>query len=282
MKSGEEKKVVKMSRPHNTDKVFRKYSEAQELKCFQAELIKLQEFLEKSGKKMVVIFEGRDAAGKGGTIKRVLQYLNPKHCRTIALPKPSTKEEGQLYFQRYLKHLPTSGEIVLFDRSWYNRAMVEPVFGFCTDEQYKIFMKQVPSVEKLIQSDGNTIFIKLYFSVTKKEQKKRFAKRKTDPRKKWKLSEVDLQAQELWDKFTEVKYKMLKLTSTNRSPWTIIRSDNKHLARREAMKVILNSIDYKGRNKKLDYCLDPEIVVSGFRELENMRQMRHKSGNFDE
>lgn len=287
MKKSKNKKVNKNKKLHSKKalkkkqdaKYIKKGREKTVLRGYQAELIVLQKHLEATGKKMVVIFEGRDAAGKGGVIKRVLEYSPPKHVRPVALGKPTNTEKGQNYFQRYFKHLPTVGEIVLFDRSWYNRAMVEPVFGFCTEEEYKSFIKHVPSHEKIIQMDG-TIFIKIYFSVSKKVQKDRFNKRKKDRCKQWKLSEVDLQAQKYWEKFSDVKLKMLEKTSTTSSPWHVIRSDNKHLARVEAMKLILNSVDYKGRNKKLDYCLDEKIVISGARELEKMRRAKHRSGKF--
>ena len=260
-------------------KAIRKYLEAEELKPYQAELIKLQKHLEIHQQKMIILFEGRDAAGKGGTIRRVTRYMNEKHYRVVALGKPTEEQRTQWYFQRYVEQFPTGGEIVLFDRSWYNRAMVEPVFGFCTPEEYQTFIEDVPSFEKTLVRNG-IVLIKLYFSVTKEEQKRRFERRKTDPLRQWKLSEVDLQAQERWDDFTNMKYEMLKHTHTTIAPWTIIRSDNKHLARLNAMRVILNAIDYEGRDDMLDYVPDANIVVSGARELELMEAQRLRSGKF--
>ncbi len=260
-------------------KAIRKYLEAEELKPYQAELIKLQKFLEINKLKMIILFEGRDAAGKGGTIRRVTRYMNEKHYRVVALGKPTEEQRTQWYFQRYVEQFPHGGEIVLFDRSWYNRAMVEPVFGFCTEEEYKTFIEDVPSFEKTLVRNG-IILLKLYFSVTKEEQKRRFERRKTDPLRQWKLSEVDLQAQERWDDFTNMKYEMLKHTHTTIAPWTIIRSDNKHLARLNAMRVILNAVDYEGRDEMLDYVPDSNIVVSGAREIELMEAQRLRSGKF--
>ena len=260
-------------------KAIKKFLEAEELKPYQAELIKLQRHLEANKLKMIILFEGRDAAGKGGTIRRVTRYMNEKHYRVVALGKPTEEQRTQWYFQRYVEHFPRGGEIVLFDRSWYNRAMVEPVFGFCTPEEYQIFIEDTPSFEKTLVRNG-IILIKLYFSVTKEEQRRRFERRKTDPLRQWKLSEVDLQAQEKWDDFTKMKYEMLKHTHTTIAPWTIIRSDNKHLARLNAMRVILNSIHYEDRDEMLDYVPDSNIVVSGARELELMEAQRLRSGKF--
>jgi polyphosphate kinase 2 len=260
-------------------KAIRKFLEAEELKPYQAELIKLQKHLEINKLKMIILFEGRDAAGKGGTIRRVTRYMNEKHYRVVALGKPTEEQRTQWYFQRYVEQFPRGGEIVLFDRSWYNRAMVEPVFGFCTPEEYQIFIEDTPSFEKTLVRNG-IILIKLYFSVTKEEQRRRFERRKTDPLRQWKLSEVDLQAQERWDDFTNMKYEMLKHTHTTIAPWTIIRSDNKHLARLNAMRVILNSIHYEGRDEMIDYVPDSNIVVSGAREIELMEAQRLRSGKF--
>lgn len=260
-------------------KAIRKYLEAEELKPYQAELIKLQKHLEINKQKMIILFEGRDAAGKGGTIRRVTRYMNEKHYRVVALGKPTEEQRTQWYFQRYVEQFPHGGEIVLFDRSWYNRAMVEPVFGFCTPEEYQTFIEDTPSFEKTLVRNGITL-IKLYFSVTKEEQHRRFERRKTDPLRQWKLSEVDLQAQERWDDFTNMKYEMLKHTHTTIAPWTIIRSDNKHLARLNAMRVILNAIHYEDRDEMLDYVPDSNIVVSGARELELMEAQRLRSGKF--
>jgi polyphosphate kinase 2 len=263
-------KMSKLSKKEFEEKALKEARQIEELKLYQAELIKLQKHLEKVDKSMIILFEGRDAAGKGGAIKRISEHQNNKHTRVVALGTPSDHDKKRGYFWRFTPHFPASGEIVLFDRSWYSRALVEPVFGFCTEEQYTHFMKQVPKFEKMLIEDGSTILIKLYFSVSKEEQAARFEKRKTNSLKQWKLSEIDLQAQELWDEFTKVKYKMLKKTNTTLTPWHIIRADDKHLARLNAMKLILNSVDYEGRNQKLDFKLDMDICVSGSREIELM------------
>jgi polyphosphate kinase 2 len=219
------------------NKAFRKYLQEEELKPFQAELIKMQQHLEQTKKRMIILFEGRDAAGKGGTIRRVTRYMNEKHYRVVALGKPTESEKTEWFFQKYVRQFPTGGEVVLFDRSWYNRAMVEPVFGFCSDEEYKNFNRGVSGFEKDLIRQG-TILVKLYFSVTREEQARRFERRKTDPLRQWKLSEVDVQAQERWDDFTNVKYQMLKKTHTTHAPWKVIRSNDKHQARLNAIKVI--------------------------------------------
>jgi polyphosphate kinase len=250
-----------------------------ELRPFQVELLKLQSHLERQQQRMIVVFEGRDAAGKGGTIRRVTRYTNPKHHRVVALGKPTEEQRTQWYFQRYVAQFPRGGEIVLFDRSWYNRAMVEPVFGFCTDREYRDFMRGVVGFEKDLVRQG-TILVKLYFSVTKEEQRRRFERRRDDPLRQWKLSEIDLQAQEHWDRFTEMKYRMLKRTSTVHAPWTIIRSGDKHGARLNAMRVILNALDYEGRSGDLDFVPDPRVVVPAAQELVLMDADRIRSGSF--
>jgi polyphosphate kinase 2 len=253
--------------------------EAEELKPYQVELIKLQRHLENTGKKMVILFDGRDASGKGGTIRRITRYMNEKRYRVVALGKPTEEQKTELHIKRYIEHFPRAGEVVLFDRSWYNRALVEPVMGFCTEDQYRRFMKKVVSYEQnFLEDGGRTILLKLYFSVTKEEQKKRFERRKNDPLRQWKLSEVDLQAQNLWDEFTEKKFMLLKKTHMEFSPWWVIRSDNKHLARRETMKLILNQVTYKGRNRELDLAVDPAIVIPGEKELQLMKKQLKKYG----
>ncbi len=260
-------------------KAIRKYRQEQSLKPYQAELIQMQKYLEETNRKMVIIFEGRDASGKGGTIRRVTRYMNEKRYRIVALGKPTEEQRTQWFFQKYVAQLPTGGEVVLFDRSWYNRAMVEPVFGFCTPEEYKNFMKGVGGFEKdLVRQD--TILIKLYFSVTKEEQERRFNRRKTDPLRQWKLSEVDVQAQERWDEFTNVKYSMIKKTHTSSAPWTVIRSNDKHQARLNAMKVILNSVPYERLDNTLDFVPNSHVVVSGAREIEKMEAQRLREGKF--
>jgi polyphosphate kinase 2 len=260
-------------------KALRRYLREEELKPYQAELIKMQQYLEASSTRMIILFEGRDAAGKGGTIRRVTRYMNEKHYRIVALGKPTEQQKTQWFFQRYVEQFPRGGEVVLFDRSWYNRAMVEPVFGFCTDTEYRNFMRGVTGFEKDLIRQG-TILIKLYFSVTKEEQAHRFNRRKTDALRQWKLSEVDVQAQERWDEFTRVKYEMLKRTHTTHAPWKLIRSNDKHQARLNAMKVILNSVPYERLDPELDFVPDPQIVISGSRELEKMEAERLRSGKF--
>ncbi|MCP4700355.1 MAG: polyphosphate kinase 2 [Gammaproteobacteria bacterium] len=251
----------------------------QELKPYQAELIKMQHYLEEKRLKLIVLFEGRDAAGKGGTIRRMIRYMNEKHYRVVALGKPTDEQKTQWFFQKYAAQFPRAGETVLFDRSWYNRAMVEPVFGFCTEEEYRNFMIGVTGLEKDLVRQG-TLLVKLYFSVTKAEQAKRFERRKTDPLRQWKLSEVDVQAQDRWDEFTKVKYEMLKRTHTTVAPWTVIRSYDKHKARLNAMKGVLNSVNYGGRDPNLDFNTDPEILISGAREIELMEAQRIRGGRF--
>ena len=249
------------------------------LKPYQAELILMQKYLEETKRRMIILFEGRDASGKGGTIRRVSRYMNEKHYRVVALGKPSDAQRTQWFFQRYVEQFPRGGEVVMFDRSWYNRAMVEPVFGFCTPEQYKTFMKGVVGFEKDLVRQG-TILVKLYFSVTKDEQAYRFNRRKNDPLRQWKLSEVDLQAQERWDDFTNQKYEMLKRTHSNHAPWTVIRSNNKYMARVNAMRVILNSVPYERGDREIDFVPDPDIVISGSREVEQMEAERIRRGKF--
>lgn len=260
-------------------KAIRRYYREEALKPYQAELIRMQKCLENERRKMIILFEGRDAAGKGGTIRRVTRYMNEKHYRVVALGKPTEHEKTQWFFQKYIAQFPRGGEVVLFDRSWYNRGVVEPVFGFCTPEEYKHFMRGVIGFEKDLVRQG-TILVKLYFSVTKEEQEGRFERRKTDPLRQWKLSEIDVQAQDRWDDFTNQKYEMLKKTHTNIAPWTIIRSNNKHLARLNAMKIILNAVPYERGNKNLDFVPDPKVVISGAREKELMDAQRIKLGSF--
>jgi polyphosphate kinase len=255
------------------------YYNSEELKPYQAELIKMQNHLERTGKKMIILFDGRDASGKGGTIRRVTRYMNSKRYRVTALGKPNEFQKTELHMKRYIEQFPHAGEIVLFDRSWYNRALVEPVMEFCTRAQYQRFLKKVTAYEEnFILDAGKTILLKLYYSVSKEEQARRFERRKNDPLRQWKLSEVDLQAQELWDEFTEKKKVLLEKTHTEHSRWWIIRSDNKHLARRETMKLILNSVRYLGRSKTLDFAMDPNIVIPGDVELRNMRREQRKFG----
>jgi len=273
------KALKKKDKKEIVQAVLEKFYNAEELKPYQAELIKMQRHLERTGKKAVILFDGRDASGKGGTIRRVTRYMNEKRYRVVALGKPSEHQKTELHIKRYIEHFPRAGEIVLFDRSWYNRALVEPVMGFCTRDQYNRFMKKVNTYEQnFLEDAGRTILLKLYFSVSKKEQARRFERRKKDPLRQWKLSEVDLQAQELWDEFTERKFMLLKKTHTKKSPWWVIRSDDKHLARRETMKLILSLVRYKGRNRKLVFKVAPDIVIPGDRELKIMKKQLKKYG----
>ncbi|MFT5460964.1 MAG: polyphosphate kinase 2 [Myxococcota bacterium] len=245
--------------------------EAEALKPYQAELIKMQAHLERHGTKAIILFDGRDASGKGGTIRRVSRYMNEKHYRAVALGKPTDEQRTELHMKRYIEQFPHAGEVVLFDRSWYNRAMVEPVMGFCTPKQYREFMNKVNAYEESFVSDGKTTLLKLYFSVSKPEQQKRFDRRKNDPLRSWKLSEVDLQAQDLWAEFTQMKSELLRRTHTELNPWWVIRSDDKHLARLETMKLILRSIKYRGRARSLDYERNPDVCVRGDEEYKRMK-----------
>ena len=270
---------VSKSVSKSESKAQQKRDDEQELKPYQAELIKLQQYLEETDKKMIILFEGRDAAGKGGTIRRVTRYMDEKHYRVVALGRPTEVQRTQWFYQKYIEHFPHGGEIVLFDRSWYNRAMVEHVFNFCTKKEHDDFMKGVKGFEKDLTRQG-TIIVKLYYSVTKDEQARRFERRKNDPLRQWKLSEIDMQAQEKWDEFTNTKYNMIKQTHSHNAPWTVVRSNNKHKARLESLKVILNSVNYDKRDENLSFALDSEIVISGAREIEIMDAQRASSGKF--
>ncbi|WP_136805394.1 polyphosphate kinase 2 [Desulfosediminicola flagellatus] len=243
-----------------------------ELKKLQIELMKLQISMKKKGERVLAIFEGRDAAGKGGTIKRIIAHLNPRNTRVVALTQPNETEVTQWYFQRYISHLPYAGEFVIFDRSWYNRAMVEPVMGFCTDEQNKRFLKDVPMLEEMLVKDGIKLF-KFYFSVSKVVQKERFDSRKTDPLKHYKLSPVDNLAQKYWDQYSVRKFQMLTETNRTIAPWTIIRSDNKKNARIHCMKHILSSMNYEDKLPDEELIANPDVVVSGIDELRHMEEM---------
>lgn len=213
-----------------------------ELNKLQFELLRLQQYLYLNNKRLLVIFEGRDAAGKGGTISRMIEKLNPKKCRVVALPKPTEEEQSQWYFQRYIKQLPNKGEFVFFDRSWYNRAAVEPVFGFCTKEQYELFLQQVTALEQLLSDDG-IILVKFFLSISKEEQQKRLEERREDPMKQWKVGDLDEKAQEKWNDYTHYIEKMLKKTSTEKVPWVEIATDDKKIARLETIKYLLAYID---------------------------------------
>ncbi|MGW9229830.1 polyphosphate kinase 2 [Pseudorhizobium sp. NPDC055634] len=235
---------------------------AETLRRLQIELVKLQFWLNKSGKRMMALFEGRDAAGKGGTIFSIRAYLNPRSARLVALPKPTEAEAGQWYFQRYVAHFPTAGEIVLFDRSWYNRGVVEPVMGFCTPKQCKTFLDEVPHFEGLLVDDRIHLF-KFWLNIGQEMQLKRFHDRRHDPLKIWKLSPMDIAAPTKWDEFTEARDRMLKKTHTKHAPWTVVNSNDKRRARVNVMRHILLSIDYEGRDKKAIGEIDHKILGKG-------------------
>ncbi|MBB1494124.1 polyphosphate kinase 2 [Propioniciclava sp. MC1595] len=228
----------------------------------QVELLKLQYWSQDNDVRHILLFEGRDAAGKGGTIKRFTEHLNPRAARVVALTKPTTTEQGQWYFQRYINHFPTSGEIVMFDRSWYNRAGVERVMGFCSDEQYETFMRQAPAFEQMIIDEGIQL-TKFWFSVTQREQRTRFAIRQIDPVRRWKLSPMDLESLDRWEDYTSAKEAMFERTDTDHAPWITIRSNDKKRARLNAMRAFLSKFDYDGRDDSVVYEPDPNIVGRG-------------------
>ena len=241
-----------------------------ELEKLQIELVKMQRWVQEKKKRVAILFEGRDAAGKGGTILRFTEYLSPRALRVVALPKPTDEESGQWYFQRYMKQLPNRGEIVFFDRSWYNRAVVEPVNGFCKDGEYDRFMRQVPEFEHMLFEDGINV-IKFWFSISKKEQLKRFQARAQNPLRQWKLSPIDTHAQELWDDYTRYKELMFSRTHTSFSPWLIVRANNKKKARVESMRYVLSLFDYTGKDKaEVSLSPDPNIITRFHRSLNKL------------
>jgi polyphosphate kinase 2 len=225
----------------------------------QAELLKLQIWAQDTGEKFVILFEGRDAAGKGGTIKRFMEHLNPRYARVVALTKPSDKEKGEWFFQRYIAHLPTAGEMVLYDRSWYNRAGVERVMGFCSPAEYLEFMRQVPELERMLVRSGVRLH-KYWFSVTRDEQRRRFIERETDPLKRWKLSPIDKASLDKWDDYTEAKEAMFFYTDTADAPWVIVKSDDKKRARLNCLRHFLMSVDYPEKDWEVIGLPDPLIV----------------------
>ncbi|ASP21367.1 polyphosphate kinase 2 (PPK2) [Antarctobacter heliothermus] len=243
--------------PYDT-KVSRRAYEREKARL-QAELLKVQHWAQETGQKFVLLFEGRDAAGKGGTIKRFTEHLNPRTARVVALNKPTDEERGQWYFQRYIQHLPTSGEIVLYDRSWYNRAGVERVMGFCEPTDYLEFMRQTPDFERMLTRSGIHMY-KYWFSVTQDEQRARFASRETDPLKQWKLSPIDLASLHKWDDYTEAKEAMFFYTDTADAPWTVIKSDDKKRARLNCMRHFLSTLDYPDKDRRIVRAPDPLIV----------------------
>lgn len=236
-----------------------------QLRDLQIELVKLQQWVLKEKKRVAVIFEGRDAAGKGGNIRRFMEHLNPRSSRLVALNKPTNVEKGQWYFQRYIKELPNPGEIVFFDRSWYNRAVVEPVMGFCSDKEYNDFLVQVPEFEHMLYEDG-LIIIKFWLSISKEEQLKRFNARNNNPLKRWKFSPVDKKGQELWDTYTHYKDEMYSKTHTTYCPWMIIKTNHKKTARLEAMRYVLSRFDYDGKKDTSTLLTpDPNVVMRYYR-----------------
>ena len=244
------------------DELMTREDYEQEKYLLQVELLKFQYHGQDNDLKHIIVFEGRDAAGKGGTIKRFIEHLNPRAARVVALTKPSSTELGQWYFQRYIERFPTNGEIVLFDRSWYNRAGVERVMGFCTDDQYETFMHHAPKFERMLQESGIHI-TKFWFSVTRREQRTRFAIRQIDPVRRWKLSPMDLESLDKWEAYSAAKEAMFARTDTKHAPWTTIRSNDKKRARINAMRAFLNQFDYEGKDASVVYAPDPLIVRRG-------------------
>lgn len=254
----------------NIKKIVQKLRYEEELRSLQGELVNLQQWIAKKKLRVAIIFEGRDAAGKGGSIKRFTEHLNPRSMRIVALSKPTEVEKGQWYFRRYIKELPNPGEIVFFDRSWYNRAVVEPVMGFCTNKQYKNFMVQVPEFEHMLYEDG-IIVIKFWFSISKEEQKKRFDARLQNPLKIWKFSPVDMKGQQLWNKYTKYKEQMFSKTHTTFSPWIIVKTNSKKTARLESMRYVLSRFDYTGKSKaKTTLLPDPNVILRYYRYIEQI------------
>lgn len=232
------------------------------LEALQIELVKLLAWIQDQDERLVVLFEGRDAAGKGGTIRVVREFLNPRHARIVALPKPSDRELGQWYFQRYVDNLPTVGEMILFDRSWYNRGVVEPVMGFCTPQQTEAFLNEAPHFEHMLKRDGIRLF-KFWLNIGREMQLKRFHDRRHDPLKTWKISPVDLKAIAMWDDFTGARDRMIAATHTEEAPWTIVRSNDKRRARLNVIRHLLSNIDYSGRDEKAIGEIDPQVLGHG-------------------
>lgn len=252
------------------EKILTDYSYETELRDLQAELVDLQNWVVKTGQKIAILFEGRDASGKGGTIKRFAEHLNPRAMRVVALNKPTEIEKNQWYFNRYIKQLPNAGEIVFFDRSWYNRAVVEPVMGFCDKKQYQRFMIQVSEFEHMLYESGTRI-IKFWFSVNKEEQQRRFTNRLNNPLKKWKFSPVDAKGQELWDTFTHYKEQMLSRTHHSFNPWIVVQANDKKKARLECIKYVLSQFDYDGKGDNAKMIMpDPNIAQRYFRHLQQL------------
>ena len=254
----------------NLSSIQEKIDYEEELKLLQTEMVYLQKYVKKNNLRVALLFEGRDASGKGGSIKRFMEHLNPRSTRVVALPKPTEIERGQWFFRRYIKQLPNPGEIVFFDRSWYNRAVVEPAMGFCNEEQYERFMVQVPEFEHMLYEDG-VILIKFWFSVSKEEQKKRFDSRLDNPLKVWKYSPVDMKGQELWDTYTKYKEQMFSKTHTSFSPWIIVKTNDKKVARRESIRHVLSQFNYPEKaNATVNLYPDPNVIVRYYRHLKQI------------
>ena len=260
-------------------KISRKFYERQKTEL-QIELLKVQEWVKAKGRKLVILFEGRDAAGKGGTIKRFAEHLNPRGARVVALDKPTERERSQWYFQRYIRHLPAAGEIVFFDRSWYNRAGVERVMGFCTPKEYLEFMRQAPELERMLVRSGIILF-KYWFSVTSEEQMRRFVSRDTEPLKKWKVSPIDRQSLKHWEEYTEAKEAMFFYTDTADAPWTIVKSDDKKRARLNCMRHFLSQLPYSAKDSGRVGKPDPLIVGSSGDVIANNDEMFGKTTHPD-
>jgi polyphosphate kinase 2 len=252
----------------------------QHMQALQVELLKAQSWVKESGQRIVVLFEGRDAAGKGGTIKRFMEHLNPRAARIVALEKPSERERTQWYFQRYIQHLPAAGEIVFFDRSWYNRAGVERVMNFCSPNEYLDFMRQCPDLERMLVNSGIRLF-KYWFSVTREEQVRRFRARETDPLKQWKLSPIDRASMDKWDDYTEAKEAMFFFTDTADAPWAVIKSDDKKRARLNCMQHFLSSLDYPNKDHHILGGPDPLIVGSSAHVIGRDKHIVGKSLDMD-
>ena len=262
-------KLIQVAKEKGKDisEVLKTLQYEEELKKLQVELVKLQQWVQKNNKRVAIIFEGRDAAGKGGSIRRFTEHLNPRSMRTVALSKPTEVEQGQWYFRRYIKQLPNPGEIVFFDRSWYNRAVVEPVMGFCSKDQYKQFMVQVPEFEHMLYESGVDI-IKFWFSISKDEQQRRFDRRLKNPLKRWKFSPVDQKGQEMWDDYTYYKEQMFSKTHTSYCPWIVVKTNDKLQARLESMRYVLSKFEYDNKDEASTSLLpDSNIVMRYYRSV---------------
>lgn len=267
-----EKNKPKNKKIKSKSKVQAKAKYLKDLRKLQVELLKFQYYVKEKGLKILIIMEGRDAAGKGGTIKRITEHLNPRGCRIVALPKPSDVETTQWYFQRYTAHLPSGGEIVIFDRSWYNRAMVEPVMGFCTPKQHTDFLRETPNFENLLDNADIKIF-KIFLSINKETQAKRFKDRRKDPLKSYKISPVDEKALGLWDKYSMAQYNMFLQTDTELNPWVIIDSNDKQEARLNVLRAILSKVEYKDKGDESMFKIDKKYIRNGQEEIKEFENL---------